>query len=180
MKRRAGRGNGWASLARRAMELSIRLGAAGLTFALAAGCGSGGGGNTGSGSEGTRWGVWNQICCPSNTSTLEVTIDGVTRRSSSPPSCEPQEATFEGYVSTTPGTKTMTGRLLGGVCGDFDFSGPVTFQKNKCFLVISNLVDGDPAVGATLVPGCGEPNATALTFRPSAGERMRASGVSGG
>ena len=85
-----------------------------------------------------RWSAYNNTCCSNAstgvvyTSTYEVTVDGVTKRSVSN-SCTVDTATFEGFASTTPGAKNYTARVFSSACGDQSASGTVAMASNACY-----------------------------------------------
>ena len=83
-----------------------------------------------------KWSAYNNTCCSSTTtvytSTYEVTVDGVTKRSISN-SCTSGTATLEGFASTTPGAKNYTARILSSECGNQSASGTVTMASNACY-----------------------------------------------
>lgn len=83
-----------------------------------------------------KWSAYNNTCCSSPTavytSTYEVTVDGVTKRSVSN-SCTSGTATLEGFASTTPGAKNYTARILSSACGNQSASGTVTMASNACY-----------------------------------------------
>lgn len=87
---------------------------------------------SGGGSGTARWGAYNDICCSdSSPITYDVTIDGITRRSVST-SCS-LDSTFEGFSSTTAGTKFFSTRVSG--CNlNSTSSGTVTMASNACHL----------------------------------------------
>lgn len=101
-----------------------------ISFAGAINPGGGGGGGT------ARWSAYNDTCCRNTvgtvfTSTYEVTVDGVTKRSVSN-SCT-SNSSFEGFAITTPGTKSYTSRVSSSGCGTFTGSGTVAMVNNTCY-----------------------------------------------
>ena len=85
-----------------------------------------------------KWSAYNNTCCSNAstgtvyTSTYEITVDGVIKRSVSN-SCTSGTATFEGFASTTPGTKNYTAQVLSSACGNQSASGTVTMASNACY-----------------------------------------------
>lgn len=93
-----------------------------------------------------RWGAFNGLCCPTSSITFSVTIDGVTKRSVAP-SCG-SESTWEGWASTSPGAKAVTGTTTAASCPDLSFS--FTSQElvsSHCYIFSSDLDSGgNPSV----------------------------------
>lgn len=92
-----------------------------------------------------RWSAYNDTCCKSSTGvvspvTYEVTVDGVTKRSVSN-SCT-SNATFEGFASTTTGTKSYTARVLSSACGNQSGSGTAPMVSNTCYRFQLNIEGG--------------------------------------
>lgn len=96
--------------------------------------------------ETTRWGAYNSLCCKMSngqisTITYEVTVDGVTKRSISS-SCDANSSTFEGFVITTPGTKSITTHTTSSGCGNSSASGTVSMAVGNCYLFLLTLDNG--------------------------------------
>jgi hypothetical protein len=95
--------------------------------------------NPGGGGGGTaRWTALTNVCCSTGPFTYQVTIDGVTR-SSTASSCN-SDPSFEGFASTTPGTKSYSSRAFSSACGiNSQGGGTVTLASGACYRFALNL-----------------------------------------
>lgn len=95
--------------------------------------------NPGGGGGGTaRWTALTNVCCSTGPFTYQVTIDGVTR-SSTASSCN-SDPSFEGFASTTPGTKSYSSRAFSSACGiNSQGGGTVTLVSGACYRFALNL-----------------------------------------
>jgi len=102
-----------------------------ISFAGAINPGGGGGGTT-------RWSALTNACCTTGPFTYQVTIDGVTR-SSTASSCN-SNPSFEGFASTTAGTKSYSSRAFASACGiNSQGGGTVTLTSNTCYRFTLNV-----------------------------------------
>ena len=95
--------------------------------------------NAGGGGGGTaRRTALTNVCCSTGPFTYQVTIDGVTR-SSTASSCN-SDPSFEGFASTTPGTKSYSSRAFSSACGiNSQGGGTVTLVSGACYRFALNL-----------------------------------------
>lgn len=85
-----------------------------------------------------RWSALTNACCSTGSFTYQVTIDGVTR-SSTASSCS-SNPSFEGFASTTPGTKSYSSRAFSSACGvNSQGSGTVSLAGNGCYRFTLNV-----------------------------------------
>jgi hypothetical protein len=93
----------------------------------------GGGGGGGS----ARWSALTNVCCDRGPLTYQVTIDGVTK-SSTNNSCG-STPSFEGFASTTPGSKNWVATVVSSACSvNAQGSGTVTLATNACYQFVLN------------------------------------------
>jgi hypothetical protein len=90
-----------------------------------------------------RWGALaGDLCCTGSSSTLAVTVDGVTRRSSSPACGGTGQASWEGFATTSAGSKSFSASVTASACATLNFSGNVNLQANNCYIFQSNYENG--------------------------------------
>lgn len=89
------------------------------------------------GSGGTaRWSTLTNVCCPSGSLTYQVTIDGLTKSSTSNSCSSPS---FEGFATTTSGAKNWAAKAVSSACGvNTQSSGTVTLASNTCYQFVLN------------------------------------------
>lgn len=88
-----------------------------------------------------RWSALTNVCCTGGPLTYEVTIGGVTKRSTAS-SCS-ANPTFEGFASTTAGAKSVTAKAISSACGlNAQGQGTVTMVSNACYRFTLNLQNG--------------------------------------
>jgi hypothetical protein len=112
---------------------------------------------------GTRWSVYNEVCCKNGgTLVFQVTMDGATK-SSSTNGCS-SNATWEGYAYAAPGSNKSWSSLVQGCGVTFRNSGTwnITFEADKCYVMIAKL--GSSSIYMTLheVNGCVNPTVSAI------------------
>ncbi|NJN45489.1 MAG: fibronectin type III domain-containing protein [Candidatus Competibacteraceae bacterium] len=120
----------------------------------------------------TQWGALTSVCCTLSVLTLEVTIDDVLRRSvvgACPEGETPPEASFEGFVTTTAGTKNIFATASGG-CLSQTFEGPLDFSAGTCYLM-RLAIEGDGQVRLLQEPVSCSSSATSHAL---SGDRMQA------
>jgi len=87
------------------------------------------------GSGTAQWGVETTLCCSNGSLTYQVTIDGVTK-SSTASSCS-ASPTFEGFASTTPGSKQITTRATGSCLSTaYVGEGTIPMVANTCYAIV--------------------------------------------
>jgi hypothetical protein len=100
-----------------------------------------------------RWSVLNNAGCPNNSVTYQVTIEGVTKQSTTtcgsvinPSNCN---VASEGFTNTTAGTKSFSSRLTfsSPACTptgqtNWQGSGTVTLANNACYLFVASRPEG--------------------------------------
>ncbi len=83
-----------------------------------------------------RWSALTNVCCQSGPFTYQVTIDGVTKSSTSSSCSNP---TFEGFASTTPGAKNWVAKAVSSACGiNSQASGTDTLASDACYRFVLN------------------------------------------
>lgn len=95
--------------------------------------------------ETARWGAFNGLSCTTSSSTLAVTIDGVTKRSEAADDSEPP--TWEGWATTLPGLKAVNAEQTAEGCPPLTFS--FTSQEllpDRCYLFSSETDTTDSPV----------------------------------
>lgn len=89
-----------------------------------------------------QWGAYTKLCCGTSSLTYGVT-QGIQYRSSTLATCA-SEASFSGYLATTPGSKYSTHRLTSSGCVDLVGSGWFTLDAGRRYLWVAELVSGEP------------------------------------
>lgn len=80
------------------------------------------------------WGVSNEVCCSTSSATFFLTTGGVTK-SSTLSTCT-ADASWGGWVSTTPGAKVFTWRFISSNCGSYQGSIPYTLAQGLYHLFV--------------------------------------------
>jgi len=75
------------------------------------------------------WGVDNDVCCTTSSSTFSFTLGGVTKTSALA-SCT-SASTWTGWASTTPGPKSFAWQWTAAGCGSWWGTFPWTLEKGK-------------------------------------------------
>lgn len=122
----------------------------------------------GGGNNSTRWSALNNVCCTTGSFTYQVTIDGVTR-SSTVSSCSNPDPSFEGFVSTTAGTKNYSSRAFSSACGvNSQGGGTVTLASSTCYRITLNVQGQNLAESLGTVTCPSSANAETLREEPQA------------
>ena len=96
--------------------------------------GGGGGGST-------RWNALTNVCCETGSFTYQVTVDGVTRNSTSNSCGSPS---VESFASTTAGNKSYAARAFSTACNvNVQGQGTVAMADNACYRFTLNLQSGN-------------------------------------
>lgn len=137
-----------------------------ISFAGAINPGGGGGGGSGS----AKWSALTNACCTTGPLTYQVTIDGVTR-SSTINSCSANPS-FEGFASTTAGTKSYASRAVASTCNlNVEGQGTVTMAKDACYRFTLNVQ------GQNLVNSFGTVSCTSSTSAEALREESQATAM---
>jgi hypothetical protein len=80
------------------------------------------------------WGAGNDVCCSTSSATFSLTSEGVTK-SSTLLTCT-AEASWGGWVSTTPGAKVFAWRFISSNCGSYQGSIPYTLAQGLYHLFV--------------------------------------------
>lgn len=95
----------------------------------------------------SHWGVQaNDLCCTGSSSTLSVTLDGVTRHSTRADCSTSSAGTFEGFATTTAGAKSFTASVTASACATLTFSGNVDMAGNTCYIFQSSYQTEGPVL----------------------------------
>ncbi len=93
-----------------------------------------------------EWGVFNEVCCPTSRATFSVTLNGVTKRSTSPSCNAGGEASFEGFSTSTPGLKNFSSTLRASTCPDLGSNFQIDFAEDTRYLIQIELQNGAPTI----------------------------------
>ncbi len=92
---------------------------------------------TGGGGGTARWSALTNVCCQNGPLTYQVTIDSITK-SSTQNSCN-SNPSFEGFASTTPGSKNWVARVVSPACNvNSEGRGTVTLASDACYRFVLN------------------------------------------
>lgn len=89
-----------------------------------------------------QWGAYNELCCTTSSVTYGVT-QGSQYRSSTLSSCSGTPS-FNGYVTTSAGSKFFSHRTTSSTCGSLVGSGSQTLQSGKRYLWVAEYNSGNP------------------------------------
>ncbi len=78
-----------------------------------------------------QWGAGLDVCCPSSSTTFYLTSSGVTKKSIAT-NCS-TASTWEGWVPTTPGTKSFSWNLVASGCGSLTGSFSYALSNGKSY-----------------------------------------------
>lgn len=96
----------------------------------------------GGGGGAARWSALTNVCCQSGPLTYQVTLGGVTK-SSTISSCG-STPSFEGFASTTPGSKNWVATVVSSACStNAQGSGTVTLTSDACYRFVLNRQGGN-------------------------------------
>lgn len=112
-----------------------------------------------------QWGALNGLCCPNSAATFSLTIDGVTRSSVLASCDENVDASFEGFVETSSGLKTVSGTLTSSTCPDFSFDFQDPFVDETNYLYTTALDAGNPVVELFFAPRTAKVKATPQSLK---------------
>lgn len=111
-------------------------------------------------SSSVRWGATTDTCCTTGPLTFSATVDGVTKRSVTS-SCAAAAPTWEGWASTSAGTKSVAASASAPACS-FAASGAFTssnWAAGGCYIVTGmfdatsgTILIGDVQVDCSLLP----------------------------
>ena len=91
----------------------------------------------GGGGGSARWSALTNVCCQNGPLTYQVTIDSITK-SSTQNSCN-SNPSFEGFASTTPGSKNWVARVVSPACNvNSEGRGTVTLASDACYRFVLN------------------------------------------
>lgn len=79
-----------------------------------------------------QWGATSVVCCPSSSATFSLTCGGITKNSTLA-NCI-SEGTWEGWVTTTAGSKTFSWELSTSACGNYTGSFSWTLSAGTAYL----------------------------------------------
>lgn len=89
-----------------------------------------------------QWGAYTELCCSTSSLTYQVT-QGSQFRSSTLSSCS-ASPTFNGYLTTTPGSKFFSHKTTSSTCGVLTASGSQILQSGKRYLWVAEFNSGNP------------------------------------
>lgn len=115
------------------------------------------------------WGAISYVYCSSSTTTFSLTSEGITRKSVMPAGGSAGgSGTFEGWGTTTPGSKSFNWQLVSPTCGTWSnsFSYPLLDGKNYLFSLELDALS-QPAV--YVYTGTGNPTTAASPEAKSSG-----------
>lgn len=108
-----------------------------------------------------RWGAYSMVCCSTSGLTYSVSMGGITR-SSYTANCT-TDSTWQGYASTTTGTKSFSGTLTSATCGSQSGSFSYSLQAATDYLFQIELKNGEIILVVISAPTASAASAEAAT-----------------
>ncbi len=100
----------------------------------------------------TYWSAKSYAICPSSAATFSLTSSGVTKRSVMP--AGGSDSTFEGWVTTTPGTRSFSWTITASTCGTWGNTFNYTLAEDKNYMFVLEVDSaGTPYVAVAINDG---------------------------